>query len=118
VVLSLVDSRTRVEGDGPHLVDLLRAEIRRRGWPCYRTALSRSPRVEALNSAGGKPRAILHFAQGTRIHKEFAELTRELLEDLGLAKEFPLERGFGGSRPRPAPPAPSLKRLLLRGLGG
>ena len=74
--------------------------------------------MEALNSAGGKPRAILHCAQGTRIHKEFAELTRELLEDLGLAKEFDLERGFGGSRPRPAPAAPSLKRLLLRGLGG
>jgi hypothetical protein len=117
-VLSLVDSRTRVEGEGAHLVDVLRAEIRRRGWPSYRTALSRSPRVEALNSAGGRPRAILHHAQGTRIHKEFAELTRELLEDLGLAKDLPLERGFGGSRPRAAATAPSLKRLLLRGLGG
>jgi cellulose biosynthesis protein BcsQ len=118
-LLTLVDSRTRVESEGEHLGDWLRAEIGRRGWPCYRTALSRSPRVEALNSVEGRPRAILHHAQGTRIHKEMAELTREVLEDLGLAKEFPLERGFGTSRPRPAPPpGVSLKRLLLRGFGG
>lgn len=117
-VLTLVDSRTRVEGEGEPLAEVLRAEIRRRGWPGYRTALSRSPRVEALNSGDGRPRAILHHAQGTRIHKEMAELTREVLEDLGLPGDLPPGRGFGGSRRRPAAPAPSLKRLLLRGLGG
>jgi cellulose biosynthesis protein BcsQ len=116
-VLTLVDSRTHVEGDGEHVADRLRAELLRRGWPTYRTALSRSPRVEALNSSDGRPRAILHHAQGTRIHKEMAELTGEVLEDLGLAKELPLGRGFRGSRPRAAPPGVSLKRLLLRGFG-
>jgi hypothetical protein len=46
-----------------------------------------------------------------------AELTREVLEDLGLARDLPPGRGFGGSRRRPAPPVPSLKRLILRGFG-
>jgi cellulose biosynthesis protein BcsQ len=117
-VLTLVDSRTRVEGDGEPIADVLRREIRRRGWPAYRTALSRSPRVEALHSGDGRPRAILHHAQGTRVHREMAELTRELLEDLGLARDLPPGRGFGGARRRPAAPAPSLKRLILRGFGG
>ncbi len=118
VVLTLVDSRTRVESEGEHLVERLRAEILRRGWPCYRTALSRSPRVEALNSADGRPRAILHHAPGTRIHREMGELTREVLEDLGLAKALPVERGFGALRTRRPATGTSLKRLLLRGFGG
>jgi cellulose biosynthesis protein BcsQ len=81
VVLTLVDRRTRV--DGAHaLHERLEAEIRARGWPRYATALSRSPRVETLNSGGGRPRSILHHARGTAVHAEMRALAEEVLADL------------------------------------
>jgi hypothetical protein len=112
VVLTLMDARTR-EGDGQRLGERLRAEVERRGWPLYRTGLSRSPRVESLNSFEGRPRSILHEAVGTRIHAEFGELTREVLEDLGLFAARP-----PAARPLRALPARSaLKAALLHGIG-
>jgi cellulose biosynthesis protein BcsQ len=85
VVFSLVDRRARDErGDGL-LFDCLAAEVRRRGWPRYETAISRSPRVEGLNSGGDKPRSILHCARGTAVHGEMQALCRELLRDLAPA---------------------------------
>lgn len=80
IVLNLADRRTRA-GDRP-LIHELSAEIRRRGWPRYETELSRSPRVETLNSGGGKPLSILHHARGTAVHGELRELAREVLLDL------------------------------------
>jgi cellulose biosynthesis protein BcsQ len=79
VVFTLVDRRTRA-GEQP-LAQALEAEVRRRGWPRYETTLSRSPRVETLNSGGGSPLSILHNARGTAVHAEFAELAREVLRD-------------------------------------
>jgi cellulose biosynthesis protein BcsQ len=119
VLLTLVDSRTRMNGDGDQLVDVLRAEVRRRGWPCYRTAISRSPRVEALGSGGGRPRSILHHASGTRVHRQLAELTEEVVEDLGLAKPEvawrPVRRAAVSRQVRRSG-ASDLKSVLLRGL--
>ena len=84
IVLTLADRRSR-SGTRP-LVDQLIEEIDGRGWPRYETTISRSPRVEALNSGSGRPLSILHHARGTAIHGELRELTREVLRDLeGLA---------------------------------
>ena len=80
VVLTLADRRSRA-GALP-LVHELSEEIRRRGWPRYDTELSRSPRVESLNSGGGRPLSILHHARGTAVHGEMRELAREVLRDL------------------------------------
>lgn len=88
VVLTLVDRRTRLDGAAP-LVERLRGEVRRRGWPLYDTSLSRSPRVERLNSGTDKPLSILHHAQGTAVHRELRELTEEILRDLGLDRVGP-----------------------------
>jgi cellulose biosynthesis protein BcsQ len=85
IVLTLVDLRTKIEGAGLHLVDRLLDEIERRGWPCYVTHVSRSPRVETLNSGGTQTLSILHHARGTIVHAQMRELTLELLGDLGLA---------------------------------
>jgi len=85
VVFSLVDRRARDERGEGLLFDRLAAEVRRRGWPRYESAISRSPRVEGLNSAGEKPRSILHCARGTAVHGEMQALCRELLRDLAPA---------------------------------
>jgi chromosome partitioning protein len=87
VLLTLADLRTRIGEPGNDLRTRLEAEVRSRGWPLYRTMLSRSPRVEALNSATGRPLSILHHAAGTPIHKQFKELAEEVLSDLGLGAE-------------------------------
>jgi cellulose biosynthesis protein BcsQ len=85
VVFTLVDRRTRAEGGDTQLHQRLAEEVRWRGWPRCDTTLSRSPRVEALNSGTEKPRSILHCARGTAIHGEMQALTREVLKSLGAA---------------------------------
>jgi cellulose biosynthesis protein BcsQ len=81
IVLTLVDRRTRVDA-GEALHERLEREIARRGWPRYATALSRSPRVETLNSGTERPLSILHHARGTAIHAELRALAEEVLADL------------------------------------
>jgi chromosome partitioning protein len=89
VLFSLVDRRARAGGEGAPLFHKLLAEVRVRQWPYYKTALSRSPKVEALNSATHKPRSILHHARGSAIHGQMYELASEILLDLGLATHPP-----------------------------
>jgi cellulose biosynthesis protein BcsQ len=84
VILTLVDLRTKLEGAGLHLVDRLLDEIERRGWPCYTTHLSRSPRVEMLNSGHAAPLSILHHARGSIVHSQMRDLAAEVIADLGL----------------------------------
>jgi len=104
VLLTLADLRTRVDGPGSDLRSRLESEVKSRGWPLYRTMLSRSPRVEALNSATGRPLSILHHAQGTPVHRQFKELAEEVLDDLGL----------GAKAPYAPPPAPARRVVVSR----
>jgi chromosome partitioning protein len=91
IVFTLVDRRSRVGGvEGPTLFTRLRDEVRRRGWAYYKTALSRSPRVETLNSGSRTPLSILHHAKGTEVHAQFRELTLEVLSDLGESDRLDL----------------------------
>lgn len=91
IVFTLVDRRSRIGGgEGPTLFARLRGEVRRRGWFYYKTALSRSPRVETLNSANRTPQSILHHAKGTEVHAQFRELTIEVLGDLGISDRLDL----------------------------
>jgi cellulose biosynthesis protein BcsQ len=89
IVLTLVDLRTKLEGAGLHLVDRLLDEIERRNWPCYTTHLSRSPRVEMLNSGQTTPLSILHHARGSIVHSQLRDLASEVLADLSLAAPEP-----------------------------
>jgi hypothetical protein len=96
-VFTLVDRRSRIGGaEGPTLFGRLRDEVRRRGWPYYKTALSRSPRVETLNSASRTPQSILHHAKGTEVHAQFRELALEVLGDLGISERLELAPLHGG----------------------
>jgi cellulose biosynthesis protein BcsQ len=84
IVFTLVDRRARADA-GSTLFQALLAEVRRRGWAYYKTYLTRSPRVEVLNSGTSTPLSILHHARGTAVHAQMRELTQEVLQDLGLA---------------------------------
>jgi chromosome partitioning protein len=116
VVITLVDRRTHVESTGEELAARLREEMERRGWPLYATSISRSPRVEALNSEGDRPLSILHTARGTSVHGELRALAEEVSRDLGLG-------GGGEVRRLGAPRSPigsrigvsDFKAALLRG---
>jgi cellulose biosynthesis protein BcsQ len=91
IVFTLVDRRSRVGGaEGPTLFGRLRDEVRSRGWAYYKTAISRSPRVETLNSGSRTPLSILHHARGTEVHAQFRELTLEVLGDLGISDRLDL----------------------------
>jgi len=109
VLFTLVDRRTRVEGGGSHLLARLHGEVRARGWPYYKTVLSRSPRVEALNSQTGTPLSILHHAVGTAAHGQLRDLAAEVLLDLGYAVSGPdpgeLHRAPHRVDPEPRGPA-------------
>lgn len=88
VLFTLVDRRTRGSEGTPLFHDLL-AEVRTLGWPYYNTTLSRSPKVEMLNSGGRKPLSILQHARGTAVHTQMFELAQEVLFDLGLETTTP-----------------------------
>jgi cellulose biosynthesis protein BcsQ len=119
VLLTLIDARTRVDDPHQDLRAVLEAEIGRRGWARYASYLSRSPRVEALNSGHGRPLSILHHAQGTLVHRQMRAFADEVLVDLGLG-------GVGPQREAPAVEFPldrlgsvaGWKTALLRGLRG
>ena len=89
---TLVDRRSRADGRDL-LARRLEDEIERRGLARYETSISRSPRVESLNSASSRPLSILHHARGTTVHGEFAELARELLCDLDVIMSPRTEEG-------------------------
>jgi chromosome partitioning protein len=99
VVFTLVDRRSRIGGEGPTLFGRLHEEVRRRGWNYYKTAVSRSPRVEMLNSANRTPQSILHHARGTEVHAQLRELTLEVLGDLGISDRLDLSRTRASEAP-------------------
>jgi cellulose biosynthesis protein BcsQ len=121
ILLTLVDRRSRGHDFEEGLIDVLADEIARRGWPRYRTTLSRSPRVEALQSAEGLPRSILHAARGTDIHRQMRDLAVEVLAELRIEVSPEATATEVGPR-REAPPEAETrhdvdwKAALLRGI--
>ena len=119
VVFTLVDRRTRIGREGD-LFARLRDEVVRRGWPRYDTFLSRSPRVEALNSSSEVPRTILHAARATQVHQQMRELTEELMLDLDVepsARESGATPAVALGAQRRAAGVTEWKTALFRALG-
>jgi len=118
VLLTLVDRRTRVDREGRDLHERLLSAVDEAGWPRFQTHLSRSPRVEALNSGADVPRSILHHGRGTAVHRQLRELSEEVAKCLDLGTPAP-------QPPRKSPIDASQRRLandlrgaLLRNLRG
>ena len=140
VLLTLVDRRTKLDAEGRDLYERLVAAVDAEGWPRFAAHLSRSPRVEALNSGSARPRAILHEGKGTAAHRQLRELAEEVTKLLGLGAapeeaagaahtsdpaRQPAAAPHTGARREPRPPsAPprdfvaDLRSALFRGLRG
>jgi cellulose biosynthesis protein BcsQ len=89
VLFTLVDRRTRLADGERHLFRRLLGEAQARDWPYYKTYLSRSPRVESLNSGTGTPLSILHHGKGTAVYDQLRALALEVLQDLDLSDRLP-----------------------------
>ena len=120
VLLTLVDRRTRIDDAGRDLAERLADAVDAEGWPRFQTSLSRSPRVEALNSGTVTPRSILHHAKGTAIHRELRELAEEVgkLLDLGAPEAKPARATAPGRRPHERSLVDEIRGALLRSLRG
>ncbi len=84
----LIDSRIKFEGIFKDQKTLLRAIAINRGYRCLDYYISKSPKVESLNTnPEGKIYPILTHARGTEVHSQFMEITRDILRSVDAAKE-------------------------------
>ena len=116
VLLTLVDRRTKLGDPARPLVETLEAAVAENGWSRYETTISRSPRVEMLNSGTDKPKSILHHGRGTAVHGQLRALAEEVLVELDasgrLAAPRPTRRAAAPRlkpsartrKPKPKPP--------------
>ncbi len=76
----LVDERIKFDGVFKDQKTLLRAFASNRGYRCMDSFISKSPKVESLNTnPDGKIYPILTHARGTEVHSQFTEITRDIL---------------------------------------
>jgi cellulose biosynthesis protein BcsQ len=84
----LIDSRIKFEGIFKDQKTLLRAIAVNRGYRCMDTYISKSPKVESLNTnPDGKIYPILTHAKGTEVYSQFMEISRDILRSFDAAKE-------------------------------
>lgn len=78
----LIDSRIKYEGPFRDQKSLLKAYAINRGYRCLDIFISKSPKVESLNTnPDGKIYPILTHARWTDVHGQFAQLARGVIED-------------------------------------
>jgi chromosome partitioning protein len=84
----LIDERIKFEGVFKDLKTLLRAFAANRGYRCLDTFISKSPKVESLNTnPDGRIYPILTHARGTDVHGQFAEISRDILSSFDATPE-------------------------------
>lgn len=84
----LIDSRIKFDGIFKDQKTLLRAIAVNRGYRCLDSYISKSPKVESLNTnPEGKIYPILTHAKGTEVHSQFMEITRDILRSVDATKE-------------------------------
>ncbi|MBT0653967.1 ParA family protein [Geomobilimonas luticola] len=84
----LIDERIKFDGPFRDQKSLLRAYAVNRGYRCLSTFISKSPKVESLNTnPDGRIYPILTHARGTDVHGQFAELARTILDDISATIE-------------------------------
>lgn len=82
VLPCLVDARIKYHGPFKDHKSLLRAFAINRGYRCIDGFISKSPKVESLNTnPDGKIYPILTHARGTDVYGQYAQLAKEILEE-------------------------------------
>jgi len=78
----LIDERIKFEGLFADQKTLLRAFAINRGYKCHDIYISKSPKVESLNTnPEGKIYPILTHGRGTDVHGQFATLARDMIDN-------------------------------------
>jgi cellulose biosynthesis protein BcsQ len=84
----LIDERIKFDGIFKDQKTLLRAIAVNRGYRCLDTYISKSPKVESLNTnPEGRIYPILTHAKGTEVHSQFMEISRDILRSVDATKE-------------------------------
>jgi cellulose biosynthesis protein BcsQ len=84
----LIDERIKFDGIFKDQKTLLRAIAVNRGYRCLDTYISKSPKVESLNTnPDGKIYPILTHARGTEVYGQFMEISRDILRSVDATKE-------------------------------
>lgn len=84
----LVDERIKFDGPFADQKTLLKAYALNRGYRCFDTYISKSPKVESLNTnPDGKIYPILTHAKWTEVHGQFAQLTQTILSEYRATTE-------------------------------
>jgi len=88
LVPCLVDERIKFDGLFADQKSLLRAFAINRGYRCHDVFISKSPKVESLNTnPAGKIYPILTHGKGTEVHGQFTALAKDILNDYLNTKE-------------------------------
>ncbi len=84
----LVDSRIKYDGPFADQKTLLKAYAINRGYRCFDVFVSKSPKVESLNTnPDGRIYPILTHARSTDVYGQFAALAKMITEEFQAAKE-------------------------------
>jgi cellulose biosynthesis protein BcsQ len=84
----LIDSRIKFDGPFKDQRSLLKAYAINRGYRCFDTYISKSPKVESLTTnPAGKVYPILTHARGTEVFSQFMQLGRTLLAEIAATPE-------------------------------
>ena len=96
IVLSLMDLRVKFK-DGPaNVLELLLTEIRRRNYPVFESFISRSAKVEALQTnPESRIHSIMHGAPSSVTHRQMALLAEEVLTCLALPEHRDADGDIG-----------------------
>ncbi len=84
----LIDERIKFEGMFNDQKTLLKAYAINRGYRCHDTYISKSPKVESLNTnPDGKIYPILTHGRGTDVFGQFTQLAKAVMDEMSATKE-------------------------------
>ncbi len=84
----LVDERIKFDGPFKDQKTLLKAYAINRGYRCLDTYISKSPKVESLNTnPDGRVYPIFGYARGTEVYGQFMQLSRTILDEYTVTVE-------------------------------
>jgi chromosome partitioning protein len=84
----LIDSRIKFDGPFSDQKTLLKAYAINRGYRCFDTFISKSPKVESLNTnPDGRIYPILTHARNTEVYGQFATLAKTIIEEFRATRE-------------------------------